>query len=100
MSDVYVIFQAKVHQIPTVSSIQDSEDLETKLHMALGFDQGETQDQIDQDLRIIMPEVLPQGVPHMRFQRLVKVTNTSLLTGISRKLWQGAGLVIKKNGHG
>ena len=96
MSDVYVIFQAKIHKTPTTSSIGGPEDLETELYMALGFDQGEPLDRGDQDLRMIMPEVFPQGVPHMRFQRLVKVTNTSLLTGISRKLWQGAGLVIKK----
>ena len=64
--------------------------------MAQGFDQGETEDPMDQYLRMIISEGSPQGVPHMKFQILVKATNTNIRTRISRRLWQEAGLVIRK----
>ena len=59
MLDPCVIFQAKAHQLPTMSSTQGPEDLETELYMALGVDQGEPRDRLDQDRLMIMPEVFP-----------------------------------------
>uniref|UniRef100_A0A6U8B8Y2 Uncharacterized protein n=1 Tax=Eutreptiella gymnastica TaxID=73025 RepID=A0A6U8B8Y2_9EUGL len=63
---------------------------------ALGFKQEDWGVCAQQSLQMFIPDVFPQGVPHMKLQRLVKVTDTSLLIRIFTRLWMGAGLVIKK----
>lgn len=89
-ASVYIILQAKPSKGPaTATTIQGPEDLETEIYGAMGMDPPEERGPV-------LPDIFPQGVPHMRWQRLTTVKDVSYLPEIARRLWEGGRLVIKR----
>ena len=67
--EIYVVLQAKAKQGETLSLIEGPGDLETELGVSL-VDEYEIP---TNTLLIHIPDTFPQGVPHVRYQRLVTI---------------------------
>ena len=67
--EIYVVLQAKAKQGETLSLIEGPDDLETQLGVSL-VDECEM---ATNRLLMHIPDIFPQGVPHIRYQRLVTI---------------------------
>ena len=93
VAHLHVIQQAKPRKGNTasVSSVQCAADLEAEIYGALEVDEPADRDRT----RMFLTQFFPQGVPHMRFQRLIHISPDVPITELAMRLWTGGRLFLK-----
>ena len=88
-----MIQQAKPRKANTasVSSVQCAAELEAEIYGALEVDEPANRDRT----RMFLTQLFPQGVPHMRFQRLIHISPDVPITELAMRLWTGGRLFLK-----
>ena len=91
MKGLYVLQQAKPKDPKSKGSVQSAEDLVYEVCTAL----QEEPPTDSATLSPMIPEVFPNSVPHMRFQRITTVSPEVSLSDLALKLWDGGRLFLK-----
>ena len=89
--EIYVVPQAKAKHGEILSPIEGQEDLETKLGVSL----VEGYEVRTKRLLMHMPDVFPQGVPHVRYRHLVTTHPGYSKADLAQTLWEAGKLVTR-----
>ena len=75
----------------SVSSVQCAAHLEAEIYRPL-----EVVEPADRDhTRMFRTQFFPQGVPHMRYQRLIHILPDIPITELTMRLWTGGRVFLK-----
>ena len=93
VAHLHVIPQAKPRKGNTVSvsSVQCAADLEAEIYGAFEVDEPADRDRT----RMFLMQFFTQGVPHMRFQRLLHILPDVPITELAMRPWIGGRLFLK-----
>ena len=93
VAHLHVIQQAKPRKGNTasVSSVQCAADLEAEIYGALEVDEPADRARTT----MFVTQFFPQGVPHIRFQRLIHISPDVPITELAMRLWTGGRLFLK-----